>query len=285
MVFIAATLLIASVVFLRERTRIGPRAEVTSRVQIERLVGGLTARTIGRLVPIALLAAAVVVLGLYVGRRIETQSDPERFIPQDSQVLADLHYVRDVTGSTSELNLLIELEPRGGGPATVVDDEVLAWMISYQDRLRATEGVEIVSHQSWFGGVYQDPSNFFAQMVVEPEPFMKIYPEFTISPEHVKAWLDNRRGAIVGEIERDPDPVSRNDHLGGDIDRFRCLPVGTRHGFFELDFHRQRAVSLRRDRLRTEGEKRGDRQTIPYLARHSRLLWSSRTLAHQAGQG
>ena len=44
----------------------------------------------------------------------------------------------------------------------------------------ATEGVEMVSHQSWFGGVYQDPSNFFAQMVVEPEPFMKIYPEFKI---------------------------------------------------------------------------------------------------------
>ena len=70
--------------------------------------------------------------------------------------------------------------------------------ISYQERLRATEGVELVSHQSWFGGVYQDPSNFFAQMVVEPEPFMKIYPEFTISPEHVKAWLADRQGAIVG---------------------------------------------------------------------------------------
>jgi putative ABC transport system permease protein len=70
--------------------------------------------------------------------------------------------------------------------------------ISYQDRLRATEGVEVVSHQTWFGGVYQDPSNFFAQMVVEPEPFMKIYPEFLISPEHVKAWMGDRQGAIVG---------------------------------------------------------------------------------------
>ena len=70
--------------------------------------------------------------------------------------------------------------------------------LSYLERLRATEGVEIVSHQSWFGGVYQDPSNFFAQMVVEPEPFMKIYPEFRIAPEHVKAWLADRQGAIVG---------------------------------------------------------------------------------------
>jgi putative ABC transport system permease protein len=70
--------------------------------------------------------------------------------------------------------------------------------VSYKERLAATEGVSLVSHQSWFGGVYQDPSNFFAQMVVEPEPFMKIYPEFRIPPDQVKAWLADRQGAIVG---------------------------------------------------------------------------------------
>jgi len=70
--------------------------------------------------------------------------------------------------------------------------------VSYKDRLAATDGVTMVSHQTWFGGVYQDPANFFAQMVVEPEPFMKIYPEFKIPPDQVKAWLADRQGAIVG---------------------------------------------------------------------------------------
>lgn len=70
--------------------------------------------------------------------------------------------------------------------------------VSYKERLAATEGVSIVSHQTWFGGVYQDPANFFAQMVVEPEPFMKIYPEFVIPDDQVKAWLADRQGAIVG---------------------------------------------------------------------------------------
>lgn len=70
--------------------------------------------------------------------------------------------------------------------------------VSYKDRLKSTDGVTEVSHQTWFGGVYQDPSNFFAQMVVEPEPFMKIYPEFKIPPDQVKAWLADRQGAIVG---------------------------------------------------------------------------------------
>ncbi len=70
--------------------------------------------------------------------------------------------------------------------------------VSYLDRLKATEGVALATHQSWFGGVYQDPANFFAQMVVEPEPFMQMYPEFTISPEHQAAWLADRQGALVG---------------------------------------------------------------------------------------
>lgn len=70
--------------------------------------------------------------------------------------------------------------------------------VSYKERLAATEGVAIATHQTWFGGVYQDPANFFAQMVVEPEPFMKIYPEFRIPEDQVKAWLTDRQGAIVG---------------------------------------------------------------------------------------
>jgi putative ABC transport system permease protein len=70
--------------------------------------------------------------------------------------------------------------------------------VSYLERLRATEGVALATHQSWFGGVYQDPSNFFAQMAVEPESFMKIYPEFRVPPDQVAAWAADRQGAIVG---------------------------------------------------------------------------------------
>jgi putative ABC transport system permease protein len=70
--------------------------------------------------------------------------------------------------------------------------------VSYLDRLRATEGVSLAGHQTWFGGVYQDPSNFFAQIAVEPEVFLKLYPEFKLPPEQVAAWQADRQGAIVG---------------------------------------------------------------------------------------
>ena len=71
--------------------------------------------------------------------------------------------------------------------------------VSYLDRLRTTEGVALVGPQTWFGGVYQDPSNFFAQIAVDPETHLKLYPEFKVSPEQVKAWLGDRQGALVGK--------------------------------------------------------------------------------------
>ncbi|MGE3342070.1 MAG: ABC transporter permease [Vicinamibacterales bacterium] len=70
--------------------------------------------------------------------------------------------------------------------------------VSYQSRLQATPGVEVATHNTWFGGVYQDPANFFAQIAVEPEPFMKIYPEYKLPPDQMKAWLSDRQGAVVG---------------------------------------------------------------------------------------
>jgi putative ABC transport system permease protein len=70
--------------------------------------------------------------------------------------------------------------------------------VSYLERLRSTEGVALATHNTWFGGVYQDPSNFFAQIVVDPEPFMTLYPEYRLPAEQMQAWLADRQGAVVG---------------------------------------------------------------------------------------
>jgi putative ABC transport system permease protein len=70
--------------------------------------------------------------------------------------------------------------------------------LSYQVRLQQVPGVERVTHQTWFGGIYQDPANFFANIAVDPEPFLEVYREFEVPPEQVKAWLADRQGAIIG---------------------------------------------------------------------------------------
>ncbi|PTY03818.1 hypothetical protein DB347_21570 [Opitutaceae bacterium EW11] len=75
--------------------------------------------------------------------------------------------------------------------------------ITYQQRIERIPGVTLSSHQSWFGGIYQDPKNFFASMPVEPERFLSIYNEFTLPEAQRKAWLANRTGAIVGRATLD----------------------------------------------------------------------------------
>lgn len=68
----------------------------------------------------------------------------------------------------------------------------------YGARIAAVDGVVDVAHGTWFGGVYQDPKNFFAQMAVETEPFLRIYPDYVLEPAEREAWLADRTGAVVG---------------------------------------------------------------------------------------
>ena len=68
---------------------------------------------------------------------------------------------------------------------------------SYLGRIAAVDGVEDISHTTWFGGIYQDPRNFFAQFAVDVESYLRIYPEIGLSDAEREAWLSNRTGAIV----------------------------------------------------------------------------------------
>jgi putative ABC transport system permease protein len=70
--------------------------------------------------------------------------------------------------------------------------------VSYQRDLETVPGVQTVTHNTWFGGVYQDPSNFFAQIAVVPDVYFGMYPEVKLSPDQMKAWLADRQGAVVG---------------------------------------------------------------------------------------
>jgi putative ABC transport system permease protein len=69
---------------------------------------------------------------------------------------------------------------------------------SYGGRIAAIPGVVEVTHATWFGGVYQSPQNFFPQMAVEPEDWLRMYPEYVLPEEQKRAWLADRAGAIVG---------------------------------------------------------------------------------------
>src|SRR6185295_10839042 len=69
---------------------------------------------------------------------------------------------------------------------------------AYLDRIAATPGVTLATHCTWFGGSYQDHPNEFMVAATDIERYLKLYPEFKLPPEQLKAVLADRQGAVIG---------------------------------------------------------------------------------------
>lgn len=104
--------------------------------------------------------------------------------------------------------------------------------VAYQGRLRTVPGVQTATHNTWFGGIYQDPSNFFATIALEPEPYLSIYPEIKLPPEQMKAWLADRQGAVVGR-----DLANRFKWKVGDRVPIRGTIYRMKNGSFAWEFN------------------------------------------------
>ncbi len=70
--------------------------------------------------------------------------------------------------------------------------------LAYRDKILRIPGVKVVTHNNWFGGIYQDEKNFFPQFVIDPENQRQVFPELIVSDDQWNAFLKDRQGAIVG---------------------------------------------------------------------------------------
>jgi len=110
--------------------------------------------------------------------------------------------------------------------------------LPYMERIRRIPGVKDVAHSTWFGGVYQEPKNFFAQFVIVPEDWRRMYPEYQVPEDQWRDFLSDRRGVVIGRklAERfgwtigDRIPLKPPGYLGGGSWDFgvRAIYHGTR---------------------------------------------------------
>lgn len=70
--------------------------------------------------------------------------------------------------------------------------------LAYKDKILKVPGVTQVSHSTYFGGVYVDPSNMFIKFAVDHTNYFDLYPEIIIQPEDWEAFSKERNAAIVG---------------------------------------------------------------------------------------
>jgi putative ABC transport system permease protein len=76
---------------------------------------------------------------------------------------------------------------------------VIPLPMSYATRLGSIPHVESVTWANWFGGKYGDGKKFFAQFAVEPESYLKMYPEIQVAEDQKQAFLKERSSALIGE--------------------------------------------------------------------------------------
>lgn len=69
--------------------------------------------------------------------------------------------------------------------------------LSYENRIRGVDGVTLVARSNWFGGVYREPRNFFAQFAVS-DNYLDLYPEYVLPAQQRSDYLRDRKGCLVG---------------------------------------------------------------------------------------
>jgi putative ABC transport system permease protein len=70
--------------------------------------------------------------------------------------------------------------------------------LAYDDKIRAISGVKVVTHNNWFGGVYQDEKNWFPQFAVDIENHRQVMTEFKVPDDQWNIFIKDQQGAVVG---------------------------------------------------------------------------------------
>ncbi len=71
--------------------------------------------------------------------------------------------------------------------------------MAHLQRIRAVPGVKDAMEFNWFGGIYKDEKNFFANFAVDARRLRDIVTELKMSDAEWQAFINDKQGAIVGK--------------------------------------------------------------------------------------
>ncbi|NLP35919.1 MAG: MMPL family transporter [Clostridiales bacterium] len=98
----------------------------------------LTVDAIIKLAPvIIIIAISLATLGLIADRKVGVETDVETFMPQDMDALHDIHYIRDIVGSTNQMILFMEDD-------NLLTESNLIWMRDVENQARTQFSNKIV---------------------------------------------------------------------------------------------------------------------------------------------
>src|SRR5690348_5496548 len=68
---------------------------------------------------------------------------------------------------------------------------VFSLPLNYAQKIRQVDGVDSVGWANWFGGVYVNERNFFAQFAIS-DSYLELYPEFVLPDDQRRAFAADR---------------------------------------------------------------------------------------------
>jgi putative ABC transport system permease protein len=94
-----------------------------------------------------------------------------------------------------------QVAPESSRRLIIRDKVSLAFFLPafYRDKIRSVPGITAIAPITWFGGHYIDdrPEHFFAQLATDPDEYIKVASDKITPPEQLKAWQQDRAGALV----------------------------------------------------------------------------------------
>jgi hydrophobe/amphiphile efflux-3 (HAE3) family protein len=126
--FAAGLLILNSTLFLRDRekTPAERRKHASSEASlIDGILGWIARAAIEHPVPLVAFALGFFILGVYYDGDIQVETDPERYVSEDSEVLGNLNMIREVVGSTGEIGIMLQTDD-------AFDPEFLRWMQEFE---------------------------------------------------------------------------------------------------------------------------------------------------------
>lgn len=120
-VFVVCLFVLNGILFHRDRKLTPATIPARKDSFIERGLGRVNHAIVGRALPILTLGVIVAVFGFAVDHRIRTETEPEQFIPADSQTLKDISKLSKLTSTSNSIDFLVNAPD-------VADPAVVKWM-------------------------------------------------------------------------------------------------------------------------------------------------------------
>lgn len=99
---------------------------------------GATGRVVTKLAPIILIVSiGLAAFGMIADTKVGVETDIETFMPQDMDALHDIHYIRDIVGSTNQMIIFMEDED-------LLSEDNLKWMRDTVDSVESKFSSNIV---------------------------------------------------------------------------------------------------------------------------------------------